>query len=324
MKDIVLGIDSGASKIEIAVVNPDGILIEIFRHDRPGNPASIGLERSLKNLSKALARTLEKIPRERIVCVGIGMAGYLEGLWDEHIKRELAKMLDPETRVEVFEDIRAAHASAHLLGDGVIGILGTGSNFYGVCGGRSWRVGGWGHLIDDRGGAYSIGARALSMVVKSLDGRIGKTVLTTYSFQHYNVSDAHQLVSKIYSSEDPKGLIASFAPYVFKAYMEGDPVAVEIIGEEVREVALSITTILKKLECPEIPISLTGSIYRANKALLKDLLEMEVGRMIGRSVVIGDQRIRESCASALIMLKLIIRELDENTIKNLIRTCTWH
>lgn len=318
--NIILGVDSGATKIEVAVVNSEGVLLGLLRENIPGNPASIGFNKFISNLTGILRRTLERFPKTRVTGVGIGLAGYLEGLWNEGIKREVWRVLEHSAEVEIAEDIYTAHVAAHLFNDGIVGILGTGSNFYGICRGRSWRVGGWGHLINDRGGAYSIGARALSMVVKSLDGRIDHTVLVDYAFQHYGVSSVHELVSKIYSSEDPKNLIASFTPYVFKAYLGGDNVAVEIVNTEVKEVALAIVTILRKLQCYEIPISLTGSVFRENKDILKKLLEEELSRELGKSINIGEQVIRESCASALLVLRKSGKPLT-SIVENIIRTC---
>ncbi|MEZ0289792.1 MAG: BadF/BadG/BcrA/BcrD ATPase family protein [Sulfolobales archaeon] len=316
----VLGVDSGASKIEIAVIDSREGLVEIYRENKPGNPAAIGIERFIENLRTSLEKTLERFSREDIVGIGIGLAGYLEGLWNNIIIRELIKILGENIRIKIFEDIYAAHVSAHLLRDGVIGILGTGSNFLGICREKSWRVGGWGHLIDDRGGAYSIGVQALSRVVRSLDGRIGDTILVKYAMQHFNSSNVHELVAKIYSSNDPKSLIASFTPLVFKAFREGDQVAREIILAEAREVALAVETIIRRLSCADIPVALTGSVYRENRDLLKELIERELRNRLDREIEIRDQVIRESCASALVVLRDLTSSVEE-AIENLRKTC---
>ncbi|MEM1610241.1 MAG: BadF/BadG/BcrA/BcrD ATPase family protein [Sulfolobales archaeon] len=294
--------DSGASKIEFAILDYALGEMEFVELRKSGNPAAIGIERFCDNLSEIFRQILLRIDPRDIIGIGIGLAGYLEGYWDRDIIRCLSKVsgIDLSNRIFIFEDIISAHASAHLLRDGVVGILGTGSNFLGICRERIWRVGGWGHLLDDRGGAYRIASEALSRVVKSLDGRIRDTLLTSYAFKHYNANNIHDLVSRIYSSSDPKSLIASFAPYVFKAYREGDEIAREVIELETNEVALAIATIYRRLECMDIPLALVGSVYRENRDILKSIIERRLREIYGLDKSINDSLIKDSCASILI------------------------
>ncbi len=322
MNRYVLGIDSGASKIEIAVITEKGDLVETVYVERSGNPASIGIERYCENILYALNKALDKVSEKELIGLGIGLAGYLEGLWNNDIIRCINRRVGiGGENISIFEDIVSAHVSIHLLGDGVIGILGTGSNFYGVCRGRVWRVGGWGHLIDDRGGAYSFGSRALSYVVKSLDGRIGYTKLVDYAYEYFKVSNVHDLVSKIYSSEDPKKLIASFAPYVFRAAKENDEYALKILDEEISEIILAIETVYRRLGCLEAPLGIIGSLYRENRDILKREIENRLEKIFSRKYLIHEPRIRASCASALAHMKRI-PGLDINeVVKRLLETC---
>jgi len=321
LTEYVLGMDSGASKIEIAIVSINGELSKILVINRSGNPASIGIEKYCENLLYSLEKVLEEIEERKIKGIGIGLAGYLDGLWNKDIVSCIVRKIPlRSSKISIFEDIISAHVSIHVLGDGVIGILGTGSNFYGICGEKSWRVGGWGHLIDDRGSAYSVGTRALSYVVKALDGRIDMTRLVSYAFKHFKVSSVHKLVSKIYSSNDPKRLIASFAPYVFRAAREEDPWALKVLGEEIDEIVLAIETIYRKLGCTNVPLGLTGSLYKENKDFLKDKIEGDLEKIFMRKLEIQDPRIKQSCASALIHMKS--SDLYTNSIlKNLLNTC---
>ncbi|MCC6030972.1 MAG: hypothetical protein LM586_04940 [Desulfurococcales archaeon] len=317
-----LGIDSGATKIEVSLINDEIGLIETTSLNKSGNPAVVSLDRFCENISEAIRIIISKSDISKIHGIGIGLAGYLEGRWNNDIKKCLYERLniDPET-VIIFEDIYAAHVSTHLLGDGVIGILGTGSNFYGRCKGSFWRVGGWGHYIDDRGGAYSFGARGLSIVVRSLDGRIGYTKLVEYALDFYKADDVHKLVSKIYSSEDPKSMIASFAPYVFKAFREKDLYATKIVEEEVSEIILAISTVYRRLGCLDIPLGIIGSLYRENKNVLKKMIEEGLERELGVKIEIQDPKIRQSCASALIMLKEK-GFLDKELFDKIVRRCS--
>lgn len=298
----ILGVDSGASKIEISVLDLVSDEIYFSGLKRSGNPAAIGIERYCDNLSEVFREIFSRIDPGEIVGIGIGLAGYLEGYWNKDIINCLSRISrkDLSNKIFIFEDILSAHVSAHLLRDGVVGILGTGSNFLGICGQRTWRVGGWGHLIDDRGGAYRVASEALSRVVKSLDGRLKETILVQYAFDHYRASNVHELVSRIYSSQDPKSTIASFAPHVFRAYREGDEIAREVIEIEVSEIALAIATIYRRINCLEAPLALVGSVYRENRDILKNSIERRLRESYGIDKSVGDALIRDSCASILI------------------------
>ena len=58
----------------------------------------------------------------------------------------------------VVNDVVAAWAAATGAGPGVAAISGTGSNVFGVGpDSRTWRAGGWGHLLGDEGSGYWLG-----------------------------------------------------------------------------------------------------------------------------------------------------------------------
>lgn len=303
MVKVVLGIDGGATKTETAVLSYDGVLMALGQAG-PSNPAALPINEVCSNISASVINALSKVNANvEVTALSLSMAGYLGGAWDSEIRRCIVSELGDYAkgaRIYITEDIEAAHASAFLTGDGVIGILGTGSNFYGKYSGRRVRVGGWGHLIDDEGGAYHIGALGLSTVVKSYDGRIGETTLVKYALNQYSVSTIEELVAKVYSSRDVKGTIASFAKSVFDAAKEGDKEASSILRRETEEVALALTTVIRRLGAFNLPIALMGGTYMANRGLWKQMIEEELSKLMGRQVTVGEPLIRQSCAASVI------------------------
>ncbi len=323
MVKVVVGIDGGATKTEAAVLTYDGVLLALGQAG-PSNPAALPINEVCSNISASVINALSSVKNNvEVAVLSLSMAGYLGGVWDSEIRRCIVSGLGgyvKDARIYITEDIEAAHASAFLTGDGVIGILGTGSNFYGKYAGRRARVGGWGHLIDDEGGAYHIGALGLSIVVRSYDGRIGETTLVKYALNQYSASTIEELVAKVYSAKDVKGTIASFAKSVFEAAREGDREALLILRRETEEVALALSTVVRRLGASNIPIALMGSTYMANKDLWKPMIEAELSKLMGRQVTIGEPLIRQSCAASVIPINAGER-FGGNYLVNIVNSC---
>lgn len=327
MVSVIIGVDGGGTKTEVAVVAADGRLISTATSG-PTNPAALPIDEVCGNLARGIRDALSPIGHiDGVKYVSVSMAGYLGGLWGSEIRRCVLEALGSLARggVEVYlsEDIEAAHASAFLLGDGVVGILGTGSNFYGIYRGVRVRVGGWGHLIDDEGGAYHIGALGLSKVVKSYDGRISRTSLLDCALKLYGVSRVEELVEKIYSSKDVKGTVASFARCVFEEARRGDAEALAVIKGEVEEVVNALATVIRRLNAGEIPIALMGGTYMANRDVLKPLIEGELSKVLNRAVSINEPLIRQSCAASLIPMRMGLQEVPQDFLRNIVSTCSY-
>jgi N-acetylglucosamine kinase len=333
---LFIGIDSGATKTEVAA-------IDIYRrklllgYGGPSNPASIGIDHACRNIISSIYRALKNYTYSsataEIDLVAISLAGYLNGYWNKDLERCIRLNIDLEIgKIVIFEDIKAAHTSSFLLGNGIVGVLGTGSNFYGRINDLEASVGGWGHLIDDVGGAYSIGMQGLRYVFRYIDGREHrKTSLIECSLKHYSVDSFSTLIRKIYSVDDPKGYIASFSKCVFKCASEGDDVALNIIDSESREIAHAIATVRKRLVAqaniyrpPNLQVSLTGSTYQANKHVFKPFIENAL-RNLGLETDIKDPIIRQSCSSIVTAIGRLKSTIDssvaEEVLNLIIESC---
>lgn len=324
MVKVIIGVDGGATKTEAAVVSLNGELLSLGQAG-PSNPAALPISDVCSNLVSSMLNALSGITNAEVHVVSISMAGYLGGAWDREIRdcvfKGLSGYIRGEAKIYLTEDIEAAHASAFLTGDGVVGILGTGSNFYGKYMGRRARVGGWGHLIDDEGGAYHIGALGLSTVVKSYDGRLGETSLVKCALEHYSAKTIEELVTKVYSAKDIKGTIASFSRCVFEAARNGDREALSILRRETEEIVLALSTVMRRLGSFNLPVALIGGTYMANRDFWRPMIENELSKLIGRNVTIGEQLIRQSCAAAVIPLN-VGESFNGDYLTNLIKSCS--
>ncbi|MFB6491242.1 MAG: N-acetylglucosamine kinase [Thermoproteus sp. AZ2] len=289
----LLGVDSGGTKTE-AVLIIDGEVSAIVTAG-PSNAAAIGLEAACANIRRAL-RAAAGV---RLDVIGLGSAGYLGGEVGEGLRR--CASAEAGAPAYIFEDVEAAHVSAFLFGDGVVGILGTGSNFLGVKSGVRARAGGWGHLLGDEGSAYHVGREAVRAALRELEGLEEESELGKAVRSALGADEVVSLLRAIYFSQDPKGLIASLAPKVFELARRGETKAVKIVGAAAEGAAEYISAIFKRLGGP-LPLALTGSLYLNNEDLLAPLISRALS---ARGYPVEPRRpvIRQSCAAALMAAK---------------------
>jgi N-acetylglucosamine kinase-like BadF-type ATPase len=117
----------------------------------------------------------------------------------------------------VIHDSVAALYAATKGRPGIIVNSGTGSFAAGINGaGEYVRVGGWGYLIDDKGSAFDIGMKAITMGYRMMDGRTPATDLIPLLKRRFRVTRFDQILDNIYSNRISVEEIARLAPYVSK------------------------------------------------------------------------------------------------------------
>lgn len=189
--------------------------------------------------------------------------------------RELAAALAgglgiPGDRVHVTHDMAVAYRSAFAPGQGVVVYAGTGSIAYHEPSeptSEPLRVGGHGYLIDDAGGGFWIGRRALQSVLRERD-RLGRRPTG---------SMAEQLYARIGSDrwEDVRAFVygggrtavASLAPAVGAAAAAGDDDARTILHEAGAALARLARVMFERLG-GQLPVALMGGIVNAGEPLL--------------------------------------------------------
>jgi len=306
--EILVGVDAGATKTEAIAIGVDGTYIGSGRSG-PSNPASVGVEISCINICESIVSSIRGRRAEEITLIGIGLAGWAGGVWDRDLISCISNRIGvSRDSISIAEDIDVAHYSAFLGGEGVVAILGTGSNFLGKAGGRVIRVGGLGHILGDEGSGWRIGLLGLQMVFKSIDGRIGPTTLVTKAYKHYRVDSHKELLRIIYSSKDIKSLIASFASEVFQAAKEGDKTAIEILRQEAREIALAYRAIVENIGSQMLAI--VGSTYKMNKDIWAPIIREAIAEVTGKIVEIIEPMIKQPCASIMLALNRKSRKIN--------------
>jgi N-acetylmuramic acid 6-phosphate etherase len=143
----------------------------------------------------------------------------------------------------------------------VLIVSGTGSGCYGKSlKGRGVKVGGWGHMLGDKGSGYDIGLRALQAVVDGYDQESAWPDLGRRLLRALQLNEPNDLIDWAQAAD--KTAIAGLAAEVFDAWGHKDRIAAEILAGAARSLARDAAACARRLARPGTPVQfvLTGSI----------------------------------------------------------------
>src|ERR1017187_4419673 len=143
----------------------------------------------------------------------------------------------------------------------VLVVSGTGSGCYGkTVKGRGVKVGGWGHVLGDKGSGYDIGLRALQAVVDSYDQAQVWPELGRQLLRALQLNEPNDLIDWAQAAD--KTEIASLAAEVFAVWRRKDRIAAVILADAARSVARDAAACARRLAKPgsAVRFVLTGSI----------------------------------------------------------------
>ncbi len=148
-------------------------------------------------------------------------------------------------------------------------IAGTGSVVIGVSGGLFFRAGGWGHVFDDEGGAYSVAIEALRAAFQSYDGRGSETSLEERAKRFFKARSMEELARRVH--EMRKERIALFAKIVKAEAEKGDVVARSIIENAALSLSRGLLAVARRMRLTsedELNIYLVGGMFNRHSGIL--------------------------------------------------------
>lgn len=257
-----LGIDCGGTR-SIAIYECDGLQRRI-----EAGPGNVGLlsDAQLLALFRSLSAVHKNVPTPNAVAIGMAGGALLER--QERIRRAAAKVW-PSIPCLAAGDLETALAAARLddkaqkkdFAATVVVLSGTGSIFYGEnTRGKRVRVGGWGHVVGDKGSAYEIGLRAAkaSLYYFDRDGKVpalGRRLLTALL-----LNDLREIPE--WALTAGKTEIAALAREVSAASEAGDRIARDILEGAAQSIAKDAATCASRLvkRGQRVKFVLTGSV----------------------------------------------------------------
>lgn len=236
MGEYVLGVDAGGTKT-LALLAADEIAGRGL--GGPGNLHAVGFEAASRAVAEAIQAALDAagIDRSDVAALCIGAAGASRA---DEIEAWTAwcRTQGWARQIGVVSDAEIVIAAALDRTPGLVVIGGTGSiAFAQRADGQRFRAGGWGYLIDDRGGAYDIACRALRAVLRAFDGRGIETALTPALLAACGCAQPPDLVRYVYGSGVDRHRLAQLAQIVDGVAGAGDAVAQAILDRAAGDLA---------------------------------------------------------------------------------------
>lgn len=266
----VLGIDGGATKTLAAVLDLRDRALHLG-HAGPSNEDAVGARLAVKAILDATDQALAgaDIAHARLASAVVAVAGTDTASIDRHLH---------DTRADhwiVVGDVVGAWATATGARPGIGAISGTGSNVFGVgSDGRTWRAGGWGHLLGDEGSGYWLGAHSIVAALHDRDGSGPPTALSEAALEFFGSPSLESLAASVYTTPLTKGEVAAFAVETSRLAHAGDVVARELfaraaglLGEQIRAVIANTGL------TGDFPVGLIGSAFRAGEVFVSPLTE---------------------------------------------------
>lgn len=270
--DFILGMDGGGTATVVSAFSKNGGCLGEWKAGSL-NVNGQSYEKTIGTVAD-IVLLIEKagLPIEACRGICIGAAG-ISNQDTEAVITGALRQAGMEGAIKLVGDQETALAAAFPELWGVILIAGTGSICYGKSkDGTAYRVGGYGHIIDDAGSAYAIGRDILQAVVRGYDGRTPATVLTDLVYKKLNIGSMGELISWLYAPDRTKKEIAALASLSEEAAgiinERAEDAAVAILAHAAEELALLAGVMLQRI--PETnKIVLSGSVLLKNKIVRK-------------------------------------------------------
>jgi N-acetylglucosamine kinase-like BadF-type ATPase len=265
MEPLVLGLDGGGTKTQMAVARPDGriVLSVIGAGVNPmDNPQWRG---DLESLLRPAGSMLSSV---RFAV--LGLPGYAEIEAVTRMEDDAVSQLLPIPHRNE-NDVRVALDGAFLGEPGTLILAGTGSMAMAKgSDGRVIRVGGWGESFGDEGSAYWIGQQALRQASQALDGRLDAATFATALLSHIGTKSADwydALMGWTLSRKHARSEIAALARFVDSLADKGNATAVAIMTAAAAELTRHLETAQRLSGQTGRPWSAAGSVFKSRTVM---------------------------------------------------------
>ncbi|MGE5212137.1 MAG: N-acetylmuramic acid 6-phosphate etherase [Nitrospirota bacterium] len=221
----ILGVEGGGTKTAWALIETvaNGSGAEFCVLDQGKLPPSNFRLTARERLRAILAELPKRIDR-----AGVFLAGCRTDE-DRRILKEICLEIWPNAKVVTGSDRQSGLAAALDHADGIVVNAGSGSSVTGRRGDKIERAGGWGHILGDAGGGYSLAVQALRLILREYDLHRIELDFTAKILHALSLNNFDELVRWVQTAD--KMEIAMLAPVVFETAAEGGARMMEIIEE---------------------------------------------------------------------------------------------
>ena len=281
---LFLGIECGGSHTTVVITEHDPTRFLSGRFG-PANLRLLGDAQLLRHFH-AIG---DSLPRP--TAIAIGMAGARTEADRKRIVRAAAKVWpgvacyathDLETALMAAEDSVAAvydrrgkRRARSAAAARVVVLSGTGSCCFGrTRDGKTAKVGGWGHVLGDKGSGYEIGLRAPKAVVHYYDADGVWSKLGQRLLRKLQLNEPEDLVE--WAQSAPKDAVAALAVEVFNAWNLDDKIAADILEAAAHSLAEDAANCARRLVRKGAPVQfvLAGGVLLKQPRFAKRVAQL--------------------------------------------------
>ncbi|MFI5769927.1 N-acetylglucosamine kinase [Streptomyces sp. NPDC051658] len=288
---LVLAIDAGNSKTDVALIGADGTVLSTARGGG-FQPPVVGVEAALDVLAPLLAQALagSERPVDGVEHVSACLANVdlpveETQLTEALVRREWGRTV--EVRNDTFAILRAGVDEPR----GVAVVCGAGINCVGmVPDGRTARFPAIGRMSGDWGGGAGLAEEAMWFASRAEDGRGEPTELARTLPAHFGLGSMYALIEALHLGRIEFERRHELAPVLFATAAAGDPVAGALVDRLAEEVVAMASVALGRLDLlgEEAPVVLGGSVLAARHpqldAKITELLAVRAPKAVLRVV----------------------------------------
>jgi N-acetylmuramic acid 6-phosphate etherase len=221
----ILGVEGGGTKtawvLVETVVDTSGLEFRILEQGKL--QASNFRLTAPERLRAILAELPTQIDRAGVFLAGCATAE------DRGALGQICLEIWPKAKIVTGSDRDSGLAAALDCGDGIVVNAGSGSSVTGRRGDKIERAGGWGHILGDAGGGYSLSVQALRLILREHDLRRVELDFTAKILDALSLNNFDELVRWVQTAD--KMEIAMLAPVVFETAAAGGVRMMEIVEE---------------------------------------------------------------------------------------------
>ncbi len=272
MKSLYLGIEAGGTHTVALLADDKGHLVKRLE----AGPANFRLisDRQLRRLLKELA-----VQFPQPTALALGFAGARTTADRARLGRAAAGAWPgvPNYATNDLETaLMAAPGSASVCR--VLLLSGTGSCCYGrTPTGESVKVGGWGHILGDKGSGFEIGLRALKAVVYYFDRDGVWPTLGERILRALLLNEPDDLIAWIQTA--PKNRIAALATEVFAGAAQSDRISRDILKGAAHSLARDAADCARRLVAAREPVEFvfSGSVLQKQPGFASQVRQLIKG-----------------------------------------------
>jgi N-acetylglucosamine kinase-like BadF-type ATPase len=286
MSGLLLAVDGGNAKTDLALVAVDGSVLALVRG--PGSsPHEHGVEGALDRIAALVIEAGADGPVEHaeLLLAGVDFPAEVEAFQSRATARGWAE------RVEVANDTFAVLRAGTERGWGVAVVCGAGINCLGLGpDGRQVRFPALGPITGDWGGGQDVGAAAVAAAARSQDGRGPRTMLERLVPAHFGLETPLQLAEAVHTRAIVERRFVELAPLVLEAASD-DTVAAAIVHRLAEEVAAFVRVALDRIGDVDgvVDVVLGGGLMQArDPRLLASIEELLAELGVPHSLVVVD------------------------------------